>query len=567
MTTVQQGKKPKHPGPHWPAGDTPIKVGSYTPIKPVIDEGRCIAPCKLACPADTDIQSFIALTINGQYKEALKLIKQTNPLPLVIGRVCPGFCEDKCRRGIIDERIAVNALERFVADYDQSTEAPFVPEVKPATGHKVAIVGGGPAGLSAAYYLAIGGHEVAIFDANPQLGGMLRYGIPEYRLPKTILDKEIATIINLCREIRYNVSLGGDFTIEGLKRKAYEAIFISIGARVNQRMGIDGEDLPGVLPGIKFLWDVAVGNKVALGRKVVVIGGGNTAVDAARTEMRLGAEEVTILYRRSREEMKAIPEEVDEIEQDGGHLQLLADPIKVNSKDGRIDSLECIRMMLGEPDSSGRRRPQPVAGSEFTLKVDTVIAAIGQTIDASGLPKGMLSTTKYVEVNQATMETSVDGVFAGGDCVSGPATVVEAVAAGRRAAISINQYLSGQSVVSLERPYRQAKGEISEITVNASEEVTPQPRVKMPILSPAGRKSNFNEIKRGFTEEMAKREAERCLQCGACFLCWLLCPDGAISIQDGKKKLEVDHDLCKACGICAKECPLKAIEMLPVERE
>jgi len=566
MASTRQGEKTTRVGPHWPGGDTPINVGTYTSIKPVVDEGRCVAPCKLVCPADTDIQGFIALVTSGQYGEALRLIKQTNPLPLVIGRVCPAFCEGDCRRKAADESVAINALERFVADYDQSTGSPYVPEVKPATGHKVAVIGGGPAGLSAAYYLAVEGHGVAIFDANPQLGGMLRHGIPEYRLPKALLDKEIATIAGLCSEIHTNVSLGRDLTIEDLKKKGYKAIFISIGAQRDQRMGVEGEDSPGVLSGTKFLWDVSTGEKVNLGQKVVVIGGGNTAVDAARTAMRLGAKEVTILYRRSREEMPAIAEEVEGAESEGVQLHLLAAPVKINVKDGSIDSLECVRMELGEPDSSGRRSPKPIAGSEFTLKADTVITAVGQIIDSSGLPGGIIGSDKYIEVNQETMEASVDGVFAGGDCVSGPATVVEAVAAGRRASASINQYLSGQPVVSLGKLRSYTKGNAEDSVVRSTEEMNPLPRVKMPVLSPAERRSNFNEIKLGFTEEMARSEAERCLRCGACLLCWLFCPDGAISVQgNGKKKLEVNNDLCKACGICVQECPLKAIELLPIE--
>ncbi|GAH86626.1 unnamed protein product, partial [marine sediment metagenome] len=236
----------------------------------------------------------------GQYREALKLIRESNPLPLVCGRVCPRFCETKCRRNLVDEPVAINTLKRFVADYDQNNGDPDIPKPKPATGHKVAIVGGGPAGLSAAYYLALKGHEVTIFEANPELGGMLRYGIPEYRLSKAVLDKEIAVIANLCRQIRCNVSLGKDFTIKSLKTTGYDAIFIALGAQANQRMKIKGEDLPGVLSGIGFLKDTACGKKVTLGEKVAVIGGGNTAIDAARTALRLGAGEVTIVYRRSR---------------------------------------------------------------------------------------------------------------------------------------------------------------------------------------------------------------------------------------------------------------------------
>jgi formate dehydrogenase major subunit len=566
VSTIGGGKKTIHVGPHWPGGDTPINVGSYTKIKPRVDEKLCTAPCKQACPADTDIQGFIDLITEGKYKDALKLVKCTNPMPMVIGRVCPGFCETRCRRGALDDTIAIYALERFIADYDQSTRNPYTPEVKPSTVHKVAIIGGGPAGLSAAYYLAIEGHEVEIFDANPRLGGWLRYGIPEYRLPKDVLDKEIVTIANLCRQIHHKVALGRDFTIEDLKKRGYKAIFIGIGAQEDQRIGVDGDELGGVLSGINFLRNSALGKKIDVGEKVVVVGGGNTAVDAARTALRMGAKELTILYRRSREEMPAISEEVDGAEQEGVRLQFLAAPVKFNGKNGEIDSIECIKMKLGKRDSSGRRKPEPIAGSEFDMKADTVIAAIGQSIIKSDLSKKMLNSKQYVQADEDTMETPVEGVFAGGDCVHGPATVIEAIAAGRSAAVSINLYLSGQSLKSSKKPHARAKVEPDHLCVNPSEEATPQPRVEMPILPVKERRKNFKEIELGFSEEMARREADRCLRCGACFLCLLLCPDGAIYLQgNGKKKVKVKNDLCKACGICVNECPLHAIEMLPVE--
>jgi formate dehydrogenase major subunit len=349
--------------------------------------GDCVAPCKLACPAGIDIQGYIGLIANGQYTEALKLIKKSNPLPLVCGRVCPRFCEAKCRRNLVDEPLAINALKRFVADYDQNNGGPYIPEVKPASGHRVAIAGGGPAGLSAAYYLALEGHEVDIFEANPQLGGMLRYGIPEYRLPKAVLDKEIAAITGICHRVEVNASLGKDFTVDSLKNDGYEAIFIALGAWASQSLRVEGEDLPGVLSGIGFLQDAALNKEVRLGKKVAVIGGGNTAIDAARTALRLGAGEVTLVYRRSREEMPANAEEVEQAEEEGVQFHFLAAPLKVIAQKGKVDSIECIKMALGEPDSSGRRRPEPIAGSEFTMKVDTVIAAIGQTIDASGIPQ------------------------------------------------------------------------------------------------------------------------------------------------------------------------------------
>ena len=536
--------------------------------------GDCVAPCKLACPAGIDIQGYIALIANGQYREALALIKESNPLPIVCGRVCPHVCETKCRRNLVDEPVAINALKRFVADYDQNNGGPYIPEPKPPTGHKVAIIGGGPAGLSAAYYLALDGHEVTIFEANPQLGGMLRYGIPEYRLPKAILDKEIAIIAGLCSQVHCNVSLGKDFTIDSLKGDGYEAIFVALGAQASQMMRVEGEDLPGVLSGIGFLRDVALGKKVSLGEKVAVIGGGNTAIDAARTALRLGAGEVTIVYRRSRDEMPANDEEIEQAEEEGIKLYFLAAPVKLKARNGKVDSMECIRMVLGEPDSSGRRRPEPVAGSEFTMEVDAVIAAIGQTIDASGIPQdGQMEFNRrgYVTVNEETMETSLEGVFAGGDCISGPATAVEAIGAGRRAANSVNQYLNGQPVTAMEKPYNCTKGELDEIDVSDYADVARIPRTKMPALVPEERKRSFDEIESGFIDEVAKAEAERCLSCGCqdVFECKLRQLATEYKVDDNhyagrKRHLPVkqgnhpyilkDPNKCILCGRCVRIC-------------
>jgi len=536
--------------------------------------GDCVAPCKLACPVGIDIQGYIGLIANGEYREALKLIKESNPLPLVCGRVCPRFCETKCRRNLVDGPVAINALKRFVADYDLNNGDQYIPEVKPATGHRVAIVGGGPAGLSAAYYLTIEGHEVTIFESNPQLGGMLRYGIPEYRLPKAILDKEIDAITNLCHQIRCNVSLGKDFSIESLKDDGYEAIFLALGAQASQKIKVEGEDLPGVLAGIGFLKDVALGKRMNLGQKIVIIGGGNTAIDAARTALRLGAGEVTIVYRRSRSEMPAADEEIGQAEQEGIQIHFLAAPVKLIAQNGRVNTMECIKMALGEPDASGRRRPEPIAGSEFTMEVDTVIAAIGQTLDGSRLDQDAqvkFNRRGYISINQETMETSLEGVFAGGDCSSGPATVVEAVAAGRRAAISINQYLSGQQIAPLEKPYNCTKGELDEINTEDYADVQRIPRTEMPALDPEARKQNFSEIELGFTQEMAKAEAERCLACGCreAFDCKLRKLATEYKVNDAnyagrRRHLRIkenehpyilrDPNKCILCGRCVRIC-------------
>jgi len=534
--------------------------------------GDCVAPCKLACPAGIDIQGQLALIADGQYKEALKLIKESNPLPSVCGRVCPRFCEQNCRRNLVDEPVAINMLKRFVADYDMQ-EGPYMPDIEPATGKKVAIVGGGPAGLSAAYFLALKGHSVTIFDSGPKLGGMLRYGIPEYRLPKADLDKEIKTITDLCESVKLGVSLGKDFTIDSLKRYGFEAIFIALGAQASQKMKVEGEDLKGVLAGVNFLRDVVLGNKIELGDRVAIVGGGNTAMDAARTSIRLGAKEVMVIYRRSRKEMPAAVEEVEEAEHEGAKFHFLTAPVRLVGENGRVTGVECVKMELGEADSSGRRRPVPVEGSEFIIPVDNVIAAIGQTLDMPILNDGVqlnLNSWGYVDINDKTMETSIAGVFSGGDGASGPATVVQAVGAGKKAAYSINQYLNGFPVMPQVKPFNSTKGELSEIDPEEFAGKERMPRAKMPAISIKARKNNFREVELGLSEEDAKKEAMRCLSCGCqdVFDCELrkLATDYGVEetkfdgekhrlpITDDHRYIVRDNNKCILCGRCARIC-------------
>ena len=536
--------------------------------------GDCIAPCKLTCPAGIDIQGHIALTAQGKYREALALIKESNPLPLVCGRVCPRFCETECRRNRVDEPVAINSLKRFVADYDMNSKDQYLPEPKPATGRRVAIVGGGPAGLTAAYYLGLEGHTVTILEANPELGGMLRYGIPEYRLPKAILDKEIADITRLCHKVRCNASLGKDFTIESLKKTGYEAIFIAIGAQANQKMKIEGENLPGVLSGIEFLRDVTLGNKVSLGNKITVIGGGNTAMDVARTAVRLGVKEVNVVYRRSRLEMPANAEEIEQAEEEGVRFQFLTAPVKASARAGKVAAMECIKMALGEPDSSGRRRPEPIAGSEFTMEVDNIIAAIGQAMDNPNLDRDSqigISKRNYISINDENMATSVAGVFSGGDCTSGPATAVEAIGAGRRAASSINKYLNGQPVVPDVKSYSCSKGELEDIDSTDFADVERIARTKQAILDPEERKKSFAEMEFTLSEKKALKEAERCLGCGcqARFDCKLRELATEYQVNDAhyagaKHHLPInnsehpfilrDQNKCILCGRCIRIC-------------
>lgn len=532
--------------------------------------GDCIAPCKMACPANIDIQGYIGLIANGLYVDALKLIKESNPLPLICGRVCPRFCEKQCRRNLVDGPVAINWLKRFAADYAFNNNIDLAPQIKPATGYRVAIIGGGPAGLSAAYYLALEGHSVTIYESSQKLGGMMRYGIPAYRLPRNILDYEISTITKLCQKVVCNAELGRDFTLESLRSDGYQAIFVAIGAQADQRMNIEGEELSGVHSGIGFLREIALGHKVPLGKRVAVVGGGNTAIDAAQTAVRLGCEDVTIVYRRTKEEMPASEDEIKQAEDKGVKFHFLAAPLKLNSNGGQVENIECIRMSLGEPDSSGRRRPEPIVGSEFNIALDNVIMAIGQSVKAPDTG-GILSMEKGgIRINKDTMLAADNGIFAGGDCATGPATVVEAVAAGKRAATSICKYLQGESLEPLRKPYNCSKGTLKEINPREYEEVQRIPRVEMPTRDPKIR-LGFDEFELGFSENLALIEAGRCLSCGCqkAFDCTLrdLATEYEVNTvkfmgdRHNRKTDTHDHpnilrepNKCILCGRCVRIC-------------
>lgn len=469
----------------------------------------CIAPCSMACPAGTDAQAYIGLIAQGRYRDAAKFIKQTNPMPAVIGRICTRPCEGNCRRDLVDEEVAICFLKRFVADKDMQSSDRFRPEVKPPTGKKVAIIGAGPAGLSAAYYLAIEGHKPVIFEAQPKPGGMLRYGIPAYRLPKGVLDREIETITELGVEIRVNQALGKDFSLEDLKHN-YDAVFLGIGAQKGIRLGIESGQSGGILSGIDFLKDIGLGKEIKIGERVAVIGGGNTAIDAARSALRLGAKEVNLIYRRSRKEMPAHDIEVEEAEREGLKLILLSNPTEV-LENGRVTRIKCIRMVLGEPDESGRCRPEPVPGSEFDLDVDMVIAAVGQAVDGSSL-NGVMNGRGRIGVDPKTMQTDIEGVFAGGDAVTGPWVAISAIAGGRRAAIAIDQYLRGEQIdIGPEKPFSAVKVGVNRDNLPEKDE---KARINMPVLSISERLNTFAEIELGYSEEQALEEARRCMECG-----------------------------------------------------
>ncbi|NLM45726.1 MAG: FAD-dependent oxidoreductase [Firmicutes bacterium] len=533
--------------------------------------GDCIAPCQLACPAHIDIQGYIAHIANGRRDAAAALIREQMPFASVCGRVCPRFCEDACRRNIVDEPVAICALKRYAGDFDLENFNSYAATPLPDTGKRVAVVGGGPAGLTAAYYLALAGHRVTVYDRGPELGGMLRYGIPEYRLPKAILDQEIKLITDLCAEVRLGQVLGKDFTLDEL-RQSYDAVFLGLGSQAAQMLGLPGEDSPGILNGIGFLRAVVEGNAPDLGRNVVVVGGGNTAMDAARTALRLGAEKVTVVYRRSREEMPANMQEIEEAEEEGVKFLLLANPQGYVCREGKLEELECIRMELGEPDASGRRRPVAIKGSEFTIPVDTVILAIGQTLEKeTAATCGLeLCDRGNLQADPQTGATCQEGVFAAGDCVTGPKTVVEAVGAAKRAALAIDQYLRGEPVVPAKEEFNCTMGEnwedIDPALFADREKLSRQSET---ILPAAERKADFREYNLGLTREAALRETKRCLSCGCqdAFDCELrrLCGAYDVDIKvlgTHEKRYDVvsgdylvqDANKCILCGNCVRIC-------------
>jgi heterodisulfide reductase subunit A-like polyferredoxin len=471
--------------------------------------------CRAACPAGINVQGYVALVRQGKYKEALELIRRDNPLPIVCGRICFHPCETNCERGKLDEPVAVNAIKRFLTDWEREHgKEEKVEPIPKKYDEKIAVIGSGPAGLVAAYELVKKGYPVTIFESQNEVGGMLKMGIPKYRLPKDLLELEVNHLKDAGIEIRTGITVGKDVTMEQLGEQGYKAILVAVGAQKSWKLGVEGEDLKGVLHAIDFLRDVNAGKKVELGSKVAVIGGGNVAIDAARSALRSGAEKVGVLYRRSREEMPAFSAEVEEAEREGVEFQFLVAPKRILGENGKVTALECIRMELGEPDESGRRRPIPVEGSEFTLNFDTVIPAIGEAPDVSFMPEGgKVTKRKTLECDPLTLETSLPGVFACGDVVSGPATVVDAIAAGKRAAVSIDRYLRGQDLKA------GREKEVKVVEEVSKEGVEKRPRQAMPRLPVEKRVGGFEEVETGFTEEMALREAERCLNCGGCSEC------------------------------------------------
>jgi NADPH-dependent glutamate synthase beta subunit-like oxidoreductase/ferredoxin/Pyruvate/2-oxoacid:ferredoxin oxidoreductase delta subunit len=461
-------------------------------------------PCHYECPAGINVPLYVYLISEGKFADALAIIREKVPFPSVLGRVCIHPCEEGCRRGELNEPISIKFLKRFVADRDTGDWKERSVKL-PATGRKTAVVGAGPAGLTCAYYLAKLGHAVTVFEELPYAGGMMRFGIPDYRLPKDVLDTEITEILSAGVELKLNNRVE---TMDELREQGYEAIFLGIGAHRGMKPGVEGEDSPGVVDGATFLRKVALGEPIDTGDRVAVIGGGNVAIDSARTALRLGAKQVTIVYRRTMAEMPASEEEVEGAIEEGVEMMLLSAPNKIATKDGHL-VMTCTRMELGEPDASRRRRPVPVKGSEFDREFETIIAAIGQQPDVPDGFQVKAGRGNTIQANTESQNTGQPDVWTGGDCHTGPDSVIRAIAAGRRAASSIDKYLGGQGVIDEELT---TEREFNMYTGHDKDFVGRQ-RTAMPCLEPADREG-FVEVELGFGEAAAIAEASRCCQCG-----------------------------------------------------
>ncbi|MDA8218755.1 MAG: FAD-dependent oxidoreductase [Dehalococcoidales bacterium] len=504
---------------------------------------KLTAPCINACPVHLDIPGYVEMIRQGRYQESLDLIRERNVLPGVCGRVCVHPCEEVCRRGQFDQPVSVKALKRFVADCEIELDRMPTGRTPDPDRPKMAVIGAGPAGLAAASALARLGYPVTVFEALPVPGGMAAVGIPAYRLPKDVLQREVDAIANEGVEFVYNARLGKDFTLEELRERGHTAVFVGIGCHNTAKMGIEGEDAgyEGYLPGVEFLRDLALGEPTSLRGKAVVVGGGNVAMDCARSSLRLGFSEVTLVYRRSRAEMPANEEEIEEAEHEGVRYNFLTNPTRLVARDGKVVGVELVRMELGEPDASGRRRPVPVPGSEFVLECDVVIPAIGQVTDTScfAAADGIdLSRRKTVTVNQFSMQTSQPGVFAGGDCVSGPATLIQAMAAGREAAHAMDRYVRGESPdISADEKVERVVREVGAYQPRedgvggegawqyfkrppvidfGAEDVgiaKERQRPAVPCLPVSERLQDFRGVETAFAPLVAVEESERCLRC------------------------------------------------------
>ena len=464
-------------------------------------------PCHVECPAGVRTQRFVNLTRDKRFDEALELMRGTYPFPGTLGRVCNAPCESKCQRGLIDQPVSIRNLHRFLADNERASGKVHRPTPSIDKTEKIAVIGAGPAGIGCAYDLARMGYPVTIFESKPKNGGLLRWGIPEYRLPRDVLDEEISYVQQLGVEILNNQRITKP---SELLTKGFSAVFVGTGASSSLKLRIEGEDAKGVFHALEFLDDINLGKSVELGKRVAVIGGGNAAIDSARVSLRTGASEVSIVYRRSKSEMPANEMEIEDAEHEGVNLKILSSPVKILEAGGKVTGLRCIKMELGEPDASGRRRPVPIPDSEFDIEVDSIVVAIGQGIEANDYFSDLEYTEwGLIQVDKQSLQTSVQGVFAGGDAVSGPATVVKAVGAGKKAAISIDRFIRGEDVFQ-----ESTSSGIIIATVDADKaQATEERRAAMPMLKAEGRATTFDEVELGFDAKTAATEANRCINC------------------------------------------------------
>jgi len=520
-----------------------------------------IPPCQVACPLHMEIGEYVDLVAQGKVLEALQIIREGNPFPSICAYVCTHPCEDACRRSHVDKSIAIRALKRFAVEFGGDRMIQL--EAETIQREKVAVVGSGPAGLACAYYLRKLGYPVTIFEAYSELGGMLRVGIPQYRLPREVVDTEVQRLIHMGVEIKANTRV---ISLDLLFDMGYKAVFITVGAHQSLRMGIEGEESPGVIDGATFLREVNLGLKPSLGEEVAVVGGGNVAMDAARAAVRLGASKVSILYRRSRAEMPAGPDEIEQALEEGVETMFLVAPTKMKRENGRL-GVTCVRMELGEPDAGGRRRPVPIEDSEFNMKFDTLITAIGQAPQISEDFRLRIGKGSTIQVDPVTLTTNRTGVFAGGDAVTGPATVTQALASGRQAAFRIDDYLRHRYPLVDKEAEETLSGELLPKTIEMIRKIE---RLEPPLLPPEARAKEFKSVELIYNWEAAVDEARRCLRCGmgaeilfqdkcaTCLTCLRVCPYH-VPYLDERGTIQIPADQCQACGICVTECPARAI--------
>ena len=503
------------------------------------------APCKAVCPAHIPVQGYIKLASMGRYTEALELIKKENPFPAVCGRICNKACEQACTRGIVDSSVAIDDIKKFIADKDLDASTRFVPKMLNQIGRpyteKIAVIGAGPAGLSCAYYLAVKGYPVTVFEKEDKLGGMLTLGIPGFRLDKAVVNAEIDILRELGVEFKTGVEVGKDVSLPQLRAEGYKAFYLGIGASRGTKLGVPGEELAGVFTGIDFLRDVNLEKPVSIGKRVAVVGGGNVAIDVARTALRLGAEDVTIVYRRSRDEMPAAADEIAEAEEEGVRFMYLAAPVEVLGS-GKVSGMKVEVMELGEADAKGRRKPVGTGKFE-TLKLDAVISAIGQKIDLGGISAGtgiQLSSKGAVMVDELSYQTGEPDVFAGGDVVTGPKFAIDAIAAGKEASISIHRYVHPGQTQHLGRDHRDYKPLDAKTVAVSIGSFDTAPRQKAACGSAEEARRTFKDLRGDLTEEQIKKEVKRCLGCGCAV---------------------IDEDMCIGCGICTTKCKFDAIRL------